>query len=500
MEKLLNGIKILRDNVAVTYGPQGRNVIIRNDGDVHITKDGVTVANNTFSEDPEEQTGIDILRQAANKSLEDSGDGTTTTIMLAQEAIENTSLNNTININDFKLGAGQAVEEICKLLDDHSIKTFDLESLAKTSANGNIEIANLVSEAVKHCGSKGHIELKKSLYKDTIELKSGYTFKRGFLTPKFITDKTRLVAHAEAGELDCKILLVNGKLEKFHSTIPPLFQKSKKLLLVVAEDFSNEFISNCVTNIGKAMIIPVKLPEYGEQKLAFLEDLAFYTGAHIHNKESEVENESTLGNCDSFTVGKNETTVSSSSITPTELKDKLELIKSLRKNAESEFGKKKYDERISNLSGKNADIFVSGTTDADQKERSDLFDDAVKACQSALEDGVLPGAGMALMKLHKTWGKKIVDKVSPTPSAVLGAQMVVDLMPMPFKWLHSNIEINMAKINSHFDFVYNSKTNIYGPATEINVLDSCKTVKSSLINAVSVATTVLTSNKFINSR
>jgi len=495
MEKLLNGIKLLNDNVSVTYGPYGKNVIIRQFNEVKITKDGVTVANNTFSNDEEEQTGIDIIRQAANKSLEDSGDGTTTTIMLAYEAIKNNKLQNDYNINEFRKGAEDKLTEVCNLLDKYSVKDFNLESIANTSANGDKTISNIVTKVVEHCGASGIVEYRRSYYQDRFELKKGYTFQRGYLSSKFINDPETLKFSSNK---NCKVLICNRKLENFDEVVP-LFSNIKAkdtTLLIIAEDFSNKFLGMCLFNLEKGItIIPVKLPEYGEQRQAFLEDLNWYTGANITTKEFTEED---LGNCESFIIGKNETIILKN-IDSKELNKQIKFIEKLLSKVESEFGKKKYKERIANLTGTNADIYINGVTDSEFDERKDLFDDAIKACQSSLKDGVLPGGGVALINLVLDFIKEN-STPSKSNSYKAGEKMVYNLLYKPFEWLHGkNTETILSFLEGKdFMYTYNSKTQQYGLGTDINVLDSCKTVKSSLINAVSVALSILTSNLFIN--
>jgi chaperonin GroEL len=491
MEKIKQGVEQLFKNVETTYGPLGRNVIIHTpDGEILITKDGVTVANNTNNEDPEIQAGISIVREAANKTLDQAGDGTSSTVILASKMILNTIIPDDCDINKLRQDANEAVQDVLKLLKKKVKYKFDLKGIAKTSANGDEEIANNVVDIIKHCGVDGQFRYEQSLIKDNYTLSSGYKFGRGYMSPKFINN---VQDNSFTFISDTRILIVNEKLERFDNIAKVFVRESP--LIVIAEDFTMEFLNNCVNNFKKGnYIIPIKLPEFGEQRQFFLEDLAIYTQANITTYD-KIDFED-VGISSGIKVNQDFTTIfepDCSDIVALEFKENLQkridLIQNQLKETAVEFKIKKLKERLSSLAGKHAVIQIYGATDSEFKERVDLYDDALKATQSSIKHGVLPGGGVALMKAAGILYKEDQN---------IGRELVISNISSLFLNNYRNIVVPEF-LDDNFFTTYNAKTYTKGNALKLNILDSFAIVQATLINATSVALSILTSNLYINS-
>jgi chaperonin GroEL len=494
MEKIKQGVEQLFKNVETTYGPLGRNVIIHTpDGELLITKDGVTVANNTNNEDPEIQAGISIVREAANKTLDQAGDGTSSTVILASKMILNTTIPDDCDINKLRQDANEAVQDILKILKDKVKYEFDLKGIAKTSANGDEEIANNVADIINHCGIDGEFKYEQSLVADKYTLTNGYKFGRGYMSPKFINN---VQDNSFTFDGDVNVLIVNEKLEKFEN-IAKIFVKGVPLV-VIAEDFSMEFLNNCLTNFKKGIfIIPIKLPEFGEQRQFFLEDLAIYTASEIttYDKITSIQ----VGWCTGVKINQDYTILyepdyDSEFDFREFLKDRIKLIQNQLKETAVEFKIKKLKERLSSLSGKHAVIQIYGATDSEFKERLDLYDDALKACQNSLKYGVLPGGGLSFAKIPH-YLKKDIESLEFTK---LGYYMVIWNLSTLMHYAYKG-KLDASSYLDDFFEVYDVKSGKRGNALNLNILDSYKTVECTLINATSVALSILTSNLYINS-
>lgn len=489
MQGIIKGVKLLRDNVKTTFGPLGKNVIIHTpDGELLITKDGVTVARNTNCfDEPEVQAGIEIVRQAANRTLEEAGDGTSSTVILAGAMIESIELGEDSDINKFKTEASEAVSSIISILDSNVSFEFDLKGIAKTSCNGNIEIASKVSEIVDHCGPMGHFEYVRSFLADSYKLNNGYKFNRGYLNSNFINKPA-----TNSCEYDnVQILIINEKVSDL-TKIAEIYTQGVPLI-IIAEDFDQKFINMCVGNTKlKYVIIPIKLPEFGEQRQFYLEDLALYCKANITTYEKC--NKSDLGSVTGIKIQQDCTIIKESvnfKIIKDSIQDRIEMIQSQLKETSVEYKIKKLKERLASLSSKNAVINIYGATDTEFQERQDLYDDGLKACQNALQFGVLPGGGVALMKAAdkarkncKKLGaghKFIFDNADSLSKAAYRNKLVKETIDKTF---FTTLDLRSGKIDD---------------AIKLNILDSFKTVSSTLVNATSVAMSIVTSSLYINS-
>jgi len=489
MIRIREGVKQIYKNVKTTFGPLGRNVIIHTpDGELLITKDGVTVARNTNSENPEIQAGIHIVREAANRTLEQAGDGTSSTVILASNMILNTDIPEDCDINELRKDANEAVQYVLDILKTKVEFNFDLKGIAKTSANGDEEIANNVVEIIKHCGFDGQFKYEQSFLSDSFTLSNGYKFNRGYMSPKFINNPQD---NSFSWDGDCQVLIVNEKLERFEN-VANVFKKDMPLI-VIAEDFSVEFLNNCITNFKRgSFIIPIKLPEFGEQRQFFLEDLALYTESEIttYNKIESLK----VGWCGGIKLNQECTVLnapeSDEDNYSKSIMDKIDLIQQQLKETAVEYKITKLKERLSSLAGKHANIKIYGATDSEFKERLDLYDDALKACQNSLKYGVLPGGGVALMKCAKI---KPLSKFSNI-GHILVFRNLSELFDAAYRG-----KCKYEDINRDFFEIYDVKSNKKGNALKLNILDSYKTVECTLINATSVALSILTSNLYINS-
>lgn len=515
MEKLFSGIKKIYENVVTTFGPLGKNVIIRcADGSLKVTKDGVTVANNTFSIDQEEQAGIELIRQAANKSLKDTGDGTSTTVVLAFHMIFNIlydfKLKNKIDINEFKNGAKKALKDIDDILVQNKTFDFSLFNIAKTSSNGDENIAKVVTEVIEKCGIDGHIELNLSNFPlHDYEFFDGYKINNGYLSSKFINNKEKVCFESNnPNAYTHKVLIFDGKLENFENIIH-LFDKENldnkgMRLLIIADDFSVTFLNNCLKNSGT--VIPTKFTEFGDTKQFFIDDLCIYTGAKACTKDISFKD---LGDCSGFRLTKDFTIIYPLQKLNIKITNQLEIINKLIESSKSEFNSKKLKQRKSSLLGKNAIINVGGLTDSSMNENKDLFEDAIGACRAALKNGVLPGGGISLFRVYNLLGNKLSSMSKYLNRYVfnkqeddfeLGYNMVINSLLIPFLIItNNNIEIkNNILNNKNFHYVYNVKNKQYGLSNELKILDSYETTKACLENATSVALSILTSQIFIN--
>jgi chaperonin GroEL len=495
MDNIRKGVKLLNDNVIKTFGPLGKNVIIHTlDGELIITKDGVTVANNTNKfEESETQAGIEIVRQAANRTLSMAGDGTSSTVIFASDMILKAELPESFDINKLKTDANNVVSSLLKELKKKVSFKFDLFGIAKTSCNGNTEIARIITDIIDHCGINGHFEYEQSFNIDSFLLNNGYKFNRGYISPMFINN---VQSNSCEFSIESNVIIFNEKLEDLKK-IASLMTKGKPLL-VIAEDFSNGFIQLCIKNFKNGVpIIPVKLPEFGEQRQFFLEDLALYCNTSIAVHEQC--DASMVSSIKGFKITQDKTIISEPLSKfedyKTIIDDRITMIKNQINSTSVDFKIKKLQDRISSLSSKNAILSIYGATDTEFQERKDLYDDGLKACQNALKYGVLPGGGISILKAAIILNNKKFREKEMSLGEALIFNSCFALCDATYK---SNKIIGEV-ISSKFFVTHDLRSNKTADARKLNILDSYKTVESTLINATSVALSILTSDLYINS-
>lgn len=498
-ERLLAGAKLLYDTVKSTFGPNGKNVIIRDgNNQIVVTKDGVTAANAVYSNDPIEQLGIDILRASANKSVKATGDGTSTTTILAYNMLNN----HVKDIAAFRELSENILQKVKQKLKERSfiINTKDhkeiLYNVALTSANNNKKIAEVVSDVIAEIDKDGHVEVTDADNNGSIslELIEGYSFNRGFESHKFVNNPKKVLVDIKTNS---RVLIVDKKIERFEEIIDyvKFCKQNNEPLLVVAEEFSPSFINNCLLNLqakNQVVVIPVKLPEFGQFRNSYLSDLATFTGAT--STMLNLIDPKNLGFCRGFNVSATKTTVFfSENVSNKPIHELIELLHELIKSTTNEHTLSKYKDRLTQLMGTNAIIRVGSSSAVETKELIDLIDDAVGACQSALRNGVLPGGGVALYKI----ACEVEEELNVN----------LEALKTPFKILNSIENKTTTEVASYVELVLNMneyfnkgvslRTKEVVDLVSEGIIDSHDTVLNCVENAMSVANSLLTSSSVI---
>jgi len=479
--KLNAGIQKIYTAVAATFGPNGKNVIIQDrNGTIKVTKDGVTVANAVHSDDSIEQIGIEMIRQAANTSVKNTGDGTSTTTILASTMV-NTGASIGINdVDKYKKEANAVLEKVKNLLKEKVINPTEeiIYNVALTSSNNDESIARIVADTVNYVGKEGSIivKIKSNQLDYSSELVNGYTFKRGYESSRFINDNRN--GTLKLGQT--LVALIDKKLDRFEEVLEIVAHalKQKKALLIVAEEFSSNFINNCLKNDN---IIPVKLPEFGSHRQFYLDDLAIYTKAAVNNNSIVVSN---LGEASGVTMTKDSTSITRNTEEDNlEISQRLELLQLQISEAKDEFTEGKLKDRLHQMNGKSAIIYVGGNNPLDMVENKDLVDDAVGACISAIKNGILPGAGKALFYASH----KIAKEGNDTEKIILFA------LRQPSYLINSAIDDVLEPFETGYDARQCKMVNL----VEQGIVDSYETVINCLENSVSVSTSILCSECLI---
>jgi len=501
-EKLQAGIDKVYKAVAVTMGPYGRNVLIEKEhGQVSSTKDGVTVAKTISLEDPIENMAATVIKQAASKTVDAAGDGTTTSTVLAHAiasgALSATSYSST-NATQVKRGIEAAVKEVVAELKKMSIDITDekqIKQIATLSANGDEEIGNLVTEALDRVGRDGVVTVEESRTGETsLEVVEGLQFDRGYKSPYFVTDNSTMQAVLN----DALILLFNGRISAVKDLLPLLESVSQqnKSLLIVAEELDGEALATLIVNKmrGSLKVAAVKAPDFGERRLHILEDMATLTGGQVVSTDKGMKldkfNTDWFGNARVVTVGKETTTIVDGKGDTAKIETRILDLKQQLDNSKSPYEVEKLQERLAKMVGGVAIINVGGGTEIEMKEKKDRLDDALQATKAALEEGILPGAGTALLSA------RIAISNKDNTDFGRGGQIVYEACVTPFdqilknagediyKWL---IELNEVDTN----YVPNINEGVVVDAYDSGIIDPTKVVRCALENAAAAAVTLL---------
>jgi chaperonin GroEL len=510
--KLLKGVIKLSDAVTCTLGPNGRNVIIDNAGENPVsTKDGVTVARSIELENPIENIGAQLLKQAAIKTADLAGDGTTTTTLLAATMIADgfNAIKAGSNAVEVKRGIEQATKEvIAKIKEISKDITSDeqIKQVAVISANGDEEIGALISEAMQAVGVDGVVTVEESRIGETsLEIVEGIQIDKGYKSLYFVTNNDTMTATLN----NPKILLYNGRLTQVKELLPLLnsLSQSNDELLVIAEDIDGEALSTLLVNkmrgILKAAV--VKAPDFGDRRLHILEDIATVTGGQVISPEKGMKlekfNSDWLGSARLVTVAKETTTIVDGKGNVEEIEQRIDDLKQQIDNAKSMFEREKLQERLGKLSGGVAVINIGAPTEVEMREKKDRVDDALHATKAALQEGILPGGGVALIHAREVLADKKYDNVDLD----LGRDIVYRACTSPFLKILSNagyenlesfgIVNRLATVES--DYGYNLKTKIITDLVEEGIIDPTKVTRLALENAVSVAGTILITESII---
>ncbi|AAK65053.1 MULTISPECIES: chaperonin GroEL [Sinorhizobium] len=508
-EKMLRGVDILADAVKVTLGPKGRNVVIdKSFGAPRITKDGVTVAKEIELEDKFENMGAQMVREVASKTNDIAGDGTTTATVLAQAIVREGAKAVAAGMNpmDLKRGIDLAVAEVVKdlLAKAKKINTSDeVAQVGTISANGEKQIGLDIAEAMQKVGNEGVITVEEAKTAETeLEVVEGMQFDRGYLSPYFVTNPEKMVADLE----DAFILLHEKKLSNLQAMLPVLeaVVQTGKPLLIIAEDVEGEALATLVVNKlrGGLKIAAVKAPGFGDRRKAMLEDIAILTGGTVISEDLGIKLESVtldmLGRAKKVSITKENTTIVDGAGQKSDIEGRVAQIKAQIEETTSDYDREKLQERLAKLAGGVAVIRVGGATEVEVKEKKDRIDDALNATRAAVQEGIVPGGGVALLRSSV----KITVK-GENDDQDAGVNIVRRALQSPARQIVENAgdeaSIVVGKIleKNTDDFGYNAQTGEYGDMIAMGIIDPVKVVRTALQDAASVASLLITTEAMI---
>ncbi len=512
-EKLKKGIDKLANAVKVTLGPKGRNVVIQKSfGAPQITKDGVTVAKEIELEDPIENMGAQMLKQVASKTADIAGDGTTTATVLAQ-AIVTDGLKNLVagaNPMDLKRGIDKAVKVVIANLKEQAEIVSDdfnkIEQVASVSSNNDEEIGRLIADAMKRVTVDGVITVEEAKGTETyVEEVSGMQFDRGYLSPYFVTDTERMLVEYEAP----LILLTDQKISNLQDILPVLEKvvSTNRPLLIIAEDVDSQALGTLVVNRlrGALKVVAVKAPGFGDRRKAMLEDIAILTGGTVISEEKGYKLENTslndLGQAEKVTIDKDNTTLVSGMGEEEQIKARVNQIKAQIETTTSSYDKEKLQERLAKLSGGVAILYVGAATEVEMKEKKDRVNDALSATRAAVEEGIVTGGGVALVRAVAA----LKNLKGANEDETIGIEIIKKALESPLR----NIALNAGMEGSVIlrkvmegkgSFGYNARTDKYEDLKMAGVIDPAKVTRIALENAASIASMILTTEVTINDK
>jgi chaperonin GroEL len=504
--KLVEGVDVLANAVKVTLGPKGRNVVIeRSFGAPHVTKDGVTVAKDIELEDRLANMGAQMVREVASKTADKAGDGTTTATVLAQ-AIVKEGMKYVVaghNPMDLKRGIDQAVQAATAELDKISkpcATTKEIAQVGSISANSDAMIGTLIANAMDQVGKNGVITVEdgKGL-QDELEVVEGMQFDRGYLSPYFITAQDRQVAELE----NPFILLFDKKISNIRDLLPVLeaVAKAGKPLLIISEDVEGEALATLVVNNMRGILktVAVKAPGFGDRRSAMLEDIAILTGGTVISETVGLSLDKAtidqLGMASRVEVGKDDTIIIGGAGQAEAIEARVKNIRTQIAEATSDYDKEKLQERLAKLAGGVAVIKVGAATETEMKEKKDRIDDALHATRAAVEEGIVAGGGVALIRARNA----ILDLQGANPDQHAGISIVVRALEEPARCIAYNAgdsaDVVVANIaNGTGNYGYNAATGVYGDMVEMGVIDPTKVTKTALVNAASISGLILTTD------
>jgi chaperonin GroEL len=507
--KLLNGVEQLAEAVVTTLGPNGRNVIIAQQGGnlPTSTKDGVTVAKTVALKDPVENLGAQMVKQAAIKTGDNAGDGTTTATLLAKELIKegmnHTNLSQKHNAVAIKRGMDKTSKEIIKHLKKLStdIASEDqIKQVATISANNDEEVGNLIAAAMDKVGREGVVTVEESKsYETTLETEKGMQFDRGYKSPYFVTNNSSMQAQLD----DPYILIYDGRINTVKELLPILESVSQqnKSMLVIAEDIDGEALAAMIVNKMRGILkcCAVKAPDFGERRTHILEDIATLTGGTVISKQKGHRLDKItfdqLGSCRGITIEKEKTTIVDGNGTEESITARLEEIKDQIERAESNYAVETLQNRLAKMAGGVAVINVGGFTETEMKERKDRVDDALHATRAALDEGIVAGGGVALLEARNKFTSAKVNLDLYEGDEKIGSDILLNAIEKPFIQILLNAGIDkyhtiLSKVEEDFKG-YNIKTGGHVDMIEEGIIDPTKVTRTALENAVSVAGTML---------
>ena len=512
-EKLKEGVDALANAVKVTLGPKGRNVVIQKSfGAPAITKDGVTVAKEVELEDPVANMGAQMVKEVASKTADAAGDGTTTATVLAQ-AMVTAGLKNVAagsNPMDLKRGIDKAVKVIVKNLKAQTEEIGDdfskIEQVAAISANNDEEIGKLIANAMKRVSKDGVITVEEAKGTDThMEEVIGMQFDRGYLSPYFITDAEKMISEYENPYL----LITDKKISNMQDLVPVLEKtlQTGRPLLILAEDVESQALGVLVVNRLRAglKVVAVKAPGFGDRRKAMLEDIAILTGGTVISEDQGYKLENAdlthLGTCERITVDKDNTTIVGGKGKDEVMKARINQIKQQIDSTTSDYDKEKLQERLAKLAGGVAVLYIGAATEVEMKEKKDRVDDALHATRAAIEEGIVAGGGVALVRTIAS-----LDKMKGlNEDETIGIAIVRKSLESPIRIIAENAGMDGSIVfhkvlDNNGDFGYNARTDEYQDLKKAGIIDPTKVTRIALENAASIAGLILTTECVINDK
>jgi chaperonin GroEL len=509
-DKMLRGIDILANAVRVTLGPKGRNVVLdKSFGAPRISKDGVTVAKEIELEDKFENMGAQMVREVASKTSDQAGDGTTTATVLAHAIVKEGAKAVAAGMNpmDLKRGVDLAVSAIVEDLKKHSKAVTSNEEIAQVgtiSANGDSEIGRFIAEAMKKVGNEGVITVEEAKSLETeLDVVEGMQFDRGYISPYFVTNAEKMRAEME----DPYLLIYEKKLSALNDLLPLLeaVVQAGKPLLIIAEDVEGEALATLVVNKlrGGLKVVAVKAPGFGDRRKAMLEDIAILTGGTAISEDLGIKLEHVkldmLGKAKKVTVEKENTTIVSGAGKKKDIEGRLSQIKAQIEETTSDYDREKLQERLAKLAGGVAVIRVGGATEVEVKERKDRVDDAMHATRAAVEEGTLPGGGVALLRSIKALGRLKAENADQKT----GIDIVRKALSTPARQIAVNagedgsIVVGKISDNDTYAYGYDAQEGQYGDLVSKGIIDPTKVVRTALQDAASIAGLLVTTEAMV---
>ena len=511
-DKMLRGVDILANAVRVTLGPKGRNVVLdKSYGAPRITKDGVTVAKEIELEDKFENMGAQMVREVASKTSDIAGDGTTTATVLAQAIVREgvKLLAAGMNPMDLKRGIDLAVGEVVKDIARQAKKVKSSEEIAQVgtvAANGEKEIGQMIAKAMQKVGNEGVITVEEAKSLDSeLEVVEGMQFDRGYISPYFITNAEKMVAELESPY----ILIFEKKLSGLQALLPllELVVQSGKPLLIIAEDVEGEALATLVVNKlrGGLKVAAVKAPGFGDRRKAMLQDIAVLTGGELISEDLGIKLENVtiqmLGKAKRVTITKDDTTIVGGSGKKPDIEARIGQIKQQIEDTTSDYDKEKLQERLAKLAGGVAVIKVGGSSEVEVKERKDRVDDALNATRAAVEEGIVPGGGVALL-----WASKSLKVKGHNEDQEAGINIIRRALQAPIRQIAENAGVEGSIVVGNVtaqrspSYGYDAQTGEYGDLIVKGIIDPAKVVRVALQDAASVAGLLVTTEAMVAER
>ena len=512
-ERMLRGIDILADAVRVTLGPKGRNVVLdKSFGAPRITKDGVTVAKEIELSDKFENMGVQMVKEVANKTSTAAGDGTTTATILAHAMVREgiRAVAAGMNPMDLKRGIDIAVEAMVGDIEKRAKPVSTNEEIAQVgtiSANGDAEIGRMLAEAMKKVGNEGVITVEEAKSLETeLDVVEGMQFDRGYLSPYFVTNAEKMIAELD----DIYILLHEKKLSGLQSLLPVLeaVVQSGRPLLIVAEDIEGEALATLVVNKlrGGLKVAAVKAPGFGDRRKAMLEDIGILTGGQVISEDLGIKLENVtlemLGRAKKVRIEKENTTIIDGAGKKADIEGRIAQIKAQIEETTSDYDREKLQERLAKLAGGVAVIRVGGNSEVEVKERKDRVDDAMHATKAAVEEGVVPGGGVALL-----YASRVLDGLTPANNdQKVGIQIVRKAIQAPARQIAENsgtdgaIVVGKLTDQNEPNFGYDAQSGQYKDMVAAGIIDPAKVVRVALQDAASVAGLLITTEAMVTDR